>query len=207
MSGLSSTITQKGYSARLGKIHKEFIFQENELIYSTADRTGKKTIHIPYESINLKKQQTVFVSSQRVFIRALLLYFFFGIFIINAFQNHLNAGQLAFAITVLIGAGMAVLMYKTRGGITYTIIDAENDRLHIIHDGQQDTIVDQIKAYRIARLRQLYAKVDMTALPEKEKSKFAWLKNNGIIDDTEYADALKSIDAMLLPPKSPNQIN
>lgn len=65
--------------------------------------------------------------------------------------------------------------------------------LHILHDDQYKTITDELLKRRRERLRVRYATVDMLNTPAQEFWKFRQLRDEAVISETEYSDALRQL--------------
>jgi hypothetical protein len=92
----------------------------------------------------------------------------------------------------------AVIIYAVdrllRPSAGFTLIPAKHE-IRVIRDSQHQTIIDEIMKRRHDLLRRKHAAVDPLNATGAESRKFRWLREEGVISDQEYNDAVARLAA------------
>lgn len=92
-----------------------------------------------------------------------------------------------FGFLFLIGAGIFLFLYK-RSKMRFTVIDANQKRLYILHDTKHDEIIDNLYKNRNKYLKHKYAIIEHHNDPAFELKKFQWLLDQQVITQDEFDD-------------------
>ncbi len=92
----------------------------------------------------------------------------------------------------------ALVVYVTdrlvRPPAGFTLIPATHE-IRVIHDKQYQTIIDEILKRRHDALRRKHAAIDPLNATGAESRKFRWLREEGVVTEQEYNDAITRLAA------------
>jgi transcription elongation factor GreA-like protein len=97
-----------------------------------------------------------------------------------------------FSTIIFLIVGLIAYSYR-HGGVT---VLAVNPEIVILHDGQQEAIVEEIMKRRRLMMKSKMAQVDTHQPYYEEASKFSWLKEEEVVSQEEYAQACEKIAVM-----------
>jgi hypothetical protein len=190
-------IKQKRYGVRMA-----FRFDEDKLIRSHADHSGENRFSVPYGAIDVENPSTVTVNVGRRYTRLVAIVAVLAVIMMLA-SNH----SIYTRVFSILGWGLVIALgainYFKVLSIKYTVLripsrtGAEN--IKIIHDDNHDLIYSEILARWRKYFKKLYGAVDHAADPNKELTKFRWLKDHSIITELEYQDAVTKINSTREP--------
>lgn len=177
-------------------------FLSDRLVYTHKDLSGAIEFSIRYETIIAQQPYAMLIKdaalrrmvhrlSIMVLILAALLFY-----VPFPFARLASLGCLGVAVALtasnILGAGAA----------KYTMLKMEplppgagKLVLRVKQDAQHDDILGEIKARWRARLRELHMQVNPANQPDKEQQKFKWLRENDVLSDDEYRQALAELSA------------
>lgn len=108
----------------------------------------------------------------------------------DAIKGGLTFMGICFAVAVILYAADRLLRPSTG----FTLIPAKHE-IRVIHDGQYQTIVDEITKRRHDLLRRKHIPIDPLNATGAESRKFRWLREEGVISEQEYTDAITRLAA------------
>ena len=198
--GLATTdglaFSQKRLSNRL-----RFTFREEDLEHRLEDASHAHEFRVPYDALPFT--HTEFTEKFEA-LRGLTFVWLF-----LALLNALRAlGDLSFGVAALVLlalAGASWLGYR-RLSATFFVMDTEQGRIMVLHDGQEERIMGEMAQRRRDALLAEYGAVDHDGDPERERAKFAWLRDRGVLTEDEYQEKLAEIggEAPKLAPRPGN---
>ncbi len=103
-----------------------------------------------------------------------------------------DTGNLIFSPWLAIGAFLVAVYFFTRTG--YTILQTGRYDIIIIKDSKHDKVFNEIVNRKKKLLYSLYGEINYENDPTDEINKFIWLKNQGVIDETEFKEAVRKIN-------------
>jgi hypothetical protein len=202
---VEATIIQRKLGKRL-----TFQFGPEKLTYTIQDYSGEKQFSVFYESIGVLDPSILKVNqTRRLFFGLRIL----GLILIAAilYQASRNAQVPvplvgAFMILVL---GTSLANYLKLFTIKYTVLQLPAGTVHgpvrIINDKHHAKILAELQARWKARIKKLHAAVNFANDPAKETAKFTWLRDRGVLSETEYHEALARLQghASMAEPRDP----
>jgi hypothetical protein len=197
--------------SRLG-VRLRFQFGLEQLTYTLRDRTGELQFSVPYEAINILAP-TRFVSNNRPFVRR--LYFIPVILVVaslilSKFDKPLSGGLAVLGVASIVGivGGAFFRLFA----IKYTMLvmspkppGIATNKIKIIDDASHSVILEEIKTRWRARMRDLHGSVNFVNDPDKELAKFGWLKQQGVVTEEEYREAVEKLRAYVVGIQSKQQ--
>lgn len=193
-------IKQKKYGVRM-----TFRFDEDKLIRSHADHSGENRISVPYSAIDVENPSTVTVNVARRYARPVAIVAVLA-FVMMLATNHSINSRVFNIIGWSVVIAFAAINYFKLLSIKYTVLRisgrAGTENIKIIHNNNHDLIYDEILARWRKDFKKLHGAVDHAADPNKELTKFRWLKDHSIITELEYQDAVTIIHSAREPAPS-----
>jgi hypothetical protein len=190
-------IKQKKYGVRM-----TFRFDEDKLARSHADRSGENRSSVPYSAIDVENPSTVTVNVARRYTRSVAIVAVLAVIMTLATNHSIDSRMFS-----ILGWGLVIafgiIHYFKLLSIKYTVLRIPSwsgtENIKIIHDDNHDLIYGEILARWRKYFKRLYEAVDYAADPNKELTKFRWLKDHAIITELEYQDAVTKINSTLAP--------
>jgi hypothetical protein len=181
------------FRQKKGRYKTSFEFGEEDLTY-TFDSGTKVGSTVPYHKIPERtgyrevrpwwlKYFTVFYLT----LCAITIIYYMSLNDLDGLFRTVYFATLIFLCVCLVG------LRRRGGGMTSFPL---NPALVILHDGQQQAIINEIMKRRLAMMKIKVAQVDSNRPYYEEAGKFSWLKEEGVISEQEYREARKKIAAM-----------
>ena len=174
-------ITQRSYSTTI-----TFDFEQDALTYTRADAYGSHSFQLPYGSIGMDPRMT----SERngtLFSGAILL----------------SAWGLAQAAYTMIRGDLLGAIFLLPGGLCFllhaalktniTSLSSDEGEIAIMHDGNFDRIISEIRERRKKQLLDWYGNIDFGNDPEEEIQKFEWLHSQRLITSDQLQRIVNTI--------------
>ena len=105
-----------------------------------------------------------------------------------------EGGMIFMAFCFFLAAVIYVADRLVRPSTGFTLIPAKHE-IRVIHDAQYQTIIDEITRRRHDLLRRKHAQVDPLNATGAESRKFRWLREEGVISEQEYTEAIARLAA------------
>lgn len=191
------TVIQSKFGVRL-----KFQFGADQLTYSVRDQSGELQFPIYYEAINVLAPSTIVTNNDR-FVRRIFAFPIAAIVASIAMTNFNKAASDGFG---LLGGALIVLLLVARAlklfAIRYTMLrmspppaGATNHLIRIIQDKNHAAVIEEIKSRWRARIKKLHGDINFANDATKEIAKLTWLKENAVITDGEYREAVEKVQA------------
>ncbi|HCU67765.1 MAG TPA: hypothetical protein DGF30_00685 [Desulfomicrobium sp.] len=174
-------ITQRSYSTTI-----TFDFEQDALTYTRADAYGSHSFQLPYGSIGMDPRMT----SERngtLFSGAILL----------------SAWGLAQAAYTMIRGDLLGAIFMLPGGLCFllhaalktniTSLSSDEGEIAIMHDGNFERIISEIRERRKKQLLDWYGNIDFANDPEEEIQKFEWLHSQRLITSDQLQRIVNTI--------------
>jgi len=190
-----------------------FQFEDEALVCTIHDPSGERTFPAPYQIMDAKSVSGL-RSKNPLFVRALYRAAIVGIlaaFAVTTVNKPIGtivgvaSVCMFFIIWAADTAGLFSVSY-TRISMATVPPGANSNLLSIIDDGSRDQIVDELKKRSRERLRALYGTVNLNGDPEKEAGRMQWLKDRGVISESEYAEQIGRLRVRLNPDHGPKEV-
>ena len=165
-----------------------FAFREDDLEHRLEDAGHAHKFRVPYRELPFT--HTEFTEKFEA-LRGLTFVWLF-----LAGLNALRAlGDATFGIAALVLLGLAGLSWLgyRRLSATFSVMDTEQGRIMVLHDGQEERIMGEMAQRRRDALMAELGAVDLEADPDQERAKFAWLRDRGVLTEDEYQEKLDEI--------------
>ena len=171
------TFEQKRLSNRV-----RLTFRDDALEYRFEDASHARTLTLDYRELPFTHTE---YTEKFEALRGLAFVWLFlaGLNGLRALGGEL--GFLVASVVLVLLAGASWLGYR-RLSATFTVIDADQGRLLLLHDGQYERIMGEIAQRRRDALLAEFGAVDEDNDPEEERRKFAWLRDRGVLTEDEY---------------------
>ncbi len=175
-------IIQKRFSNRA-----TFSFGESQLKYTIKDSGGSQSFSIDYGSIPAEVGER---EERNAWFRNVGI-FWIAIGVLQIGARFTEQGRLKGSIWFTLGILCFIVYWaaKTR----YSVINTDKGLIFIIKNKQHDQVMNELDARRKRQWRQLYGEVDLTNDLAREIEKFRWLKENNVISEAEYNEAVIKI--------------
>ncbi|WP_028577819.1 hypothetical protein [Desulfomicrobium escambiense] len=174
-------ITQRSYSTTI-----TFDFEQDALTYTRVDAYGSHSFQLPYGSIGMDPRMT----SERngtLFSGAILL----------------SAWGMAQAAYTMIRGDLLGAIFMLPGGLCFllhaalktniTSLSSDEGEIAIMHDGNFERIMSEIRERRKKQLLDWYGNIDFGNDPEEEIQKFEWLHSQRIITSDQLQRIVNTI--------------
>lgn len=165
-----------------------FTFNGDNLTHSRSDIHGAHTFTLPYGSIGMDPRDSV--ERNDVLFTGGILLLLWGL--AETLRSLLH-GDLSGLLMLLPGAIACVLHRAT--AFTATYLTSDGGDIAILHDGQQDKILNEIKDRRSHQLLDWYGNINFANDPEDEIRKFHWLHSQNLISDDKLKSIIEAIEA------------
>jgi hypothetical protein len=176
----------------------EFEFGEKSLETQVDDGRLKVSFSVPYHEIGTKRSIKSFPEKAVPrFGYALLLGAMAG-FVLTGGNPH-GISNTLYVACVAIGAILIIGRRYARFDATRVPLASGNTIL-VFHDGQHHAILGEITRRRKTEMLRLYGDADPLNHPQLELKKFLWLKEEGIITESEFEEARDKIAAFAKAP-------
>jgi hypothetical protein len=168
---------------KLSNVHT-FDFKEKFFNFSYKDKSGSGDVDVAYANLPLKSSTKIEDNSWWRNAG----YIWCGIGILNIGMG-LAAGEGAAGrgFWLIVGLACIAVYHLTR--VKYTVLGFDGGNVFIIQDGKtHDRVLQELMERRKSQLRSLYGEVDLESNLERERAKFEYLKEQGVLSEDE-ADA------------------
>ena len=168
---------------KLSNVHT-FDFKDKFFNFAYKDKSGSGDVDVAYA--NLSSKSSIKIEDNTWWRNAGYVWCVIGI--LNVGMG-LAAGEGAAGrgFWLLVGLVCLGVYYATQ--VKYTVIGFEGGNVFVIQDGKtHDQVIAELMTRRKGQLLSLFGEVDMESNLERERSKFEYLKDQGILS-TEEADA------------------
>ncbi|HRQ63843.1 MAG TPA: hypothetical protein PKZ76_03090 [Xanthomonadaceae bacterium] len=182
---------------RLGS-ETSFAFGQDSLKFTVKDKTGSNTVNTQYGNIGTDHD---FLVERNTWLEN-VGYLWLALGAVFTVLIYLE-GRFMPSIWLLIGAG-CVLVARLRT-IRYTRIHTDNGAILVIDDAQKRTILKEIRERRIEQLRRWYDFIDANEDIGRQRARFEWLHEEGILSAEELSDRLQKIESMPRPSEIPGE--
>jgi hypothetical protein len=197
-------IVQKRFSVRL--THR---FEKDRFVYTLRDLSGEIQFAPKYETLLMGAPYTFIVQEKRLQRLAVVALMAINAIALVMFLLHDRAAPLFGAIWLVVLIALLVLQRLGAFSAKCTLLKMEPPppgagklAIRVIQDKHHDEIMAELKARWLARLRQLHLAVNPLKQPVQEQSKFAWLRDNGVITDAEYDRAIEELRGVAAQPSA-----
>jgi len=183
---------------------RAFQFAGENLIYTIRDPSGaERTFSVPYQIIDAKNVSSV-RSKNPLFMRTLIRIAVVGLLVAFAVTT-VNRQVGAIIGVASVCAYVAIWAADFTGLLSVSFANlpmapvppgANSNLLSIIADESRDRIVDELTQRWRERVRALCGVVNPNGEPEKEAARMQWLKDRGVISESEYVEQLGRLRAL-----------
>lgn len=163
-----------------------FRFDAETLTHSRTDLQGAHSTELPYGSIGMDPHTNV-ERNDILFCGGLLL-LLWGLS--QALHGLLHDDVLAL---VFLFPGLAGLILYRLTSITVTYLDSDDGEIAVLHDGQQDRVIEEIARRRKNQLLDWYGTINFANDPDDEIRKFHWLHSQQLISDDRLERIIEAI--------------
>jgi hypothetical protein len=202
------------FKQKQGLCRAFFDFGEEELTYSFDNSRVKAGGAVPYHKI-----------PNRAAFREIKMWWFryVAVFVVTAWVlaalHFLRMNDVADLIVVSYAAvlfllcALLIALLRRNRRVTHIVLEPSDPILYVLHDGQQNAILDEIAKRRLEMMRRKFGQVDFNRPYFEEAAKFKWLKEQGVISEQECRHARQQIaamrekTAMLRPEPGPARFN
>ena len=183
-------------------IKLRYEFGPEELIYTRTDLSGTHRCCAPYEHIRLGNPSYLALNNRPFTIVSLvtaILVFIVTLTVIIAYD--LQPWLIVIPMWVVPFSFLMVRMHSPFSlhfallPVSLGALGGEGPPLWLWDEAWGQEVMNELESRWRARLRSLYASVDANNEAEREAAKFAWLRENEVIDEAEYQAALGEIEA------------
>ena len=162
----------------------EFDFKEQGFDYTHSDKSGVRNLFVPYSSMHTKNHN-VFIEKREWFRNIGYIWVICGL----AFYL---TGTTSFSIFILIGAACLVRYYFVQ--VKFIIFRSDNGNIYIIDDIDKDKIIDKIVQGQRDTVLKEYGAIDYSRTFEKEKAKYKYFLDEGIIELDKFNEYLATME-------------
>ena len=184
---------ERVFKQKRGQHRTRITFGETEVMAYREDQHHAATFEVEYEELPFESHSH---TDKMQPARAAAI-FLLGYAILGSVSYQLGGGMLALspgtALFQVLVAAMFEIAYR-RTSVTFTIFDTVRGSLFVIDDAQQEEIISTLKKRRDAQIRERHGAVDPLNHPERERQRFGFLFEKGVIDRLRYDQAIAEID-------------
>lgn len=177
-------------------------FLSDRLVYTHKDLSGAVEFSIRYETIVAAHPYVMLIKDAALRRTMQRLSLTFVVLAALLFYVPHPVGRLAALSCLGIAVALTASAVIGVGAAKYTMLKMEplppgagKLVLRVKQDDLHDDILGEIKARWRARLRDLHMQVNPANQPDKEQMKFKWLRENDVLSDDEYRQALAELSA------------
>ncbi len=175
-------ITQK----KLSNVHT-FEFNDKFVNFSYKDKTGAGDVDVAYA--NLSKKTSIKIDDNTWWRNIGLIWI--GLGALDVIMGIAGGNSLS-GRGFWLAAGLVCLLVYRITRVQYTLINFEGGNLFIIDDGKtHDSILKELMSRRKSQLLSLYGEIDLESTLDREKSKFEYLKEQGVFSDEEAQEKIR----------------
>lgn len=181
-------IEQKKFS----NIHS-FEFKDNLFNFSYSDKSGSGDIDVAYA--NLPRKTSVRIDDNSWWRNAGFIWCCIGVLQIGL---AIASGKSTAGTGLWLVVGLICLAVYHLSRVKYTVLSFEGGNVFIIQDGKtHDKVLSELMNRRKSQLLSLYGEIDLESTIEREKAKFEYLKEQGILSveevDTKIRQAKEAL--------------
>ena len=191
----TQSIVQRRFGTRV-----ELEIGDEQLRYAIRDWSGGREFFVPYEIMAVTELPSLTISNLAFYRRLALLPLALFVASIATINDVAVSEDFAFASLLAFAAVVAAKLLNLFS-VSFTMVPAnpvpqgsQGHLVRIIRDSQHDRILNDLKQRWSVRLRQLYGPVNPANDPEKERAKFKWLRDKGVISPEEFDAALERLE-------------
>ncbi|TDP05041.1 hypothetical protein DFR39_11273 [Roseateles asaccharophilus] len=175
-------IEQKKFS----NVHT-FDFKDRFLNFAYKDKSGSGDVDVAYA--NLSSKSSIRIENNTWWKN--VGYIWCGIGVVNIGMG-IAAGESAAGRGFWLLMGLICLGVYHATRVKYTVIGFEGGNLFVIQDGKtHDQVVSELMSRRKAQLLSLYGEVDLESSLDRERAKFEYLKEQGVISQEEADEKIR----------------
>ncbi len=206
----STRATKTIKQQKLGK-HLTFEFDVDKLTYTDRDYSGEKRFSIGYDAIDVLDPTSLAVNHAKRFWNMLRFPVVVCLLLaVVAFSSNTRISWIiALIFLALMAIGVAANHFQLLT-IRYTILrplpGAIRGPIRVIQDKNHATILQEIQARWKERMRRLHRDINFSNDPDKEISKFSWMRDKAIISEEEYLSAVAKLQ-IYTPSNQPASAN
>ncbi|MCJ8270611.1 MAG: hypothetical protein MJK04_14565 [Psychrosphaera sp.] len=168
-----------------------FELKEDHFIYSSADESSETTFKYKYTDLPTKTDCIHHIEKNILFFFLSFSFFIGGFIQYLVYQFWKDEVRLSL---VTIGIVLVIMAFKTR--TRFTIFQTERGNILVIKDKEHDAIISQLYSRRSKILLEAYGEIDVTASRSHEISKFEWLFEQEVINESQLKDKKMIIETM-----------
>nr|WP_298124828.1 hypothetical protein [uncultured Pseudoxanthomonas sp.] len=170
-----------------------FVFAEDELKYTLADRTSSTTIKTSYTA--LSRDHGFFIERNTWLMNVGWLWIALGA--VLTVMRYTQTQALVPSFWLFVGAGCVAWVWLRT--VRYVKIPCENGTLFVIEDAQQSALMAELEARRLEQLRRWHDFIDASEDVARQRKRFAWLHEEGALDAEALAERLGQLDRLHVP--------
>lgn len=173
-----------------------FVFSEDELKYTLADKTSSSTIKTSYTA--LSRDHGFFIERNTWLMNVGWLWMALGA--VLTVMRYTQTQALAPSFWLFVGAGCVGWVWLRT--VRYLKIPCENGTLFVIEDAQKPAIMAELEARKLDQLRRWHDFIDASEDLARQRSRFRWLHEEGALDAEALAERLGQLDRLHVPARA-----
>lgn len=182
------------FKQKRGWLRTSLDFGEEELTYTFDNSRTRVGSSIPYHEI---PGRTNYREVRMWWLRYVLVFYLTFCVVTIIYYSSINSMEALSTIVYVATLGFLMVwllaLLRRQGGMTSFRLDTA---IIVLHDGQQQAILDEIMKRRLDAMRKKLAHVDFNRPYYEEAARFGRLKEEGVITEQEYRNARQKIAAM-----------
>lgn len=170
-----------------------FDFKEETVNFAYEDKTGSGDADFYYGDI--PKKSSIRIEQNDWLKNVGYLWLVLGVFEVglSLYTESFSAGK---AFWVFLGVVCLICFYLTK--VKYTIFQADKGSIYVIQGKDHEKIIEEIMTRRNHQLLNWYGNINFENDLEKEKSKFKWLFEQGVISNEDLDIKIAQIESFRL---------
>ncbi|MEO1658049.1 MAG: hypothetical protein AAFR65_10025 [Pseudomonadota bacterium] len=185
---------EKVFSQKKRDERYELKFEDEEIVFNGNDGQSTWVVRQQYEQVPF--DSSTFQAKNTWFRNVGFIWLAIGTLQIFAWLPEASLTSFPFLWPAL-GAGFVTAFYLLQR--KYTFFDSDAGRIVVLQDEQHDEIVTEIEQRRNEQILSRYGQVLIDNDPERERSRFKFLLDRGVIDEPRYNEALREIEQADVP--------
>lgn len=184
---------ERVFEQKRGQHRTRITFGEAKVMAYREDQHHAATFEVEYEELPFESHSH---TDKMQPARAAAI-FLLGYALLGSVSYQLGGGMLALSpgtalFQVLLAAVFEIAYRRTK--VTFTIFDTISGSLFVIDDTHKDEIISTLEERRDTQIRERHGAVDPLNHPERERQRFGFLLEKGVIDRLRYNQAIAEID-------------
>lgn len=189
----STALVDKQVSQSKAGTTTTFAFSTDELKYTLTNKTSSTTFKTPYTAMS---RDHGFLVERNDWLRNVgFLWIALGLASMGI--NYAQGEKVAPSIWLLLGIGCAGWAWLRT--VRYVTVPAESGTLLIIEDPQKAALLSELEARRMDQLLRWHDFMDANEDPERQRSRFNWLREEGALNEAELGERLGRLDRLVAP--------